>query len=108
MKIGDKVVSKSSPELGVLRVVGLEHEFVPHGIVTVASDTIEIRGDSNQDDDDFDDLKVTEPCTMCAGRDAETHITADHDEDYILKVMAADDDCRCNSFDGNCPEHGPR
>ena len=92
MKKGDAVRSKSSPDLGVLYVVAIPDGAVPGDIVTVASNDILIRGDSHMDDGDYDDLMVLEPCEMCVGRDAETHYTADHDEDYILRVMARDDE----------------
>lgn len=99
MKVGDKVVSKEFPGLGVMTVRYVDPVTVPHRIVTLAipEDAKDEEGNPSWnagglDDGDYEDLKVTEPCSTCAGRDAETHIRADHDEDYLINIMNADEE----------------
>lgn len=113
MKINDKVTSKSHPELGVMTVIYMDGNY--HGaIVTVKSDTgIMIRGDSDMDDDDYDDLQVTEPCKYCSPEDALTHITEDHDQNYVAKLEECDEcgsrsgeDCKPSCRWAYCPVCG--
>ena len=67
MKVGDAVRSKSHPDLGVMYVRYVEPELVPHRIVTVVSNDILIRGDSNMDDADFDDSQSPSPAVTAQG-----------------------------------------
>lgn len=78
MKIHDKVTSKSHPELGVMTVLYMSDT---DDIVTV------LFGDNDRDDTELGDLQVTEPCTAgCNPEDALTHITEDHDEDWVTNA----------------------
>jgi hypothetical protein len=89
MKVGDKVVSKSYPELGVMNVLYIEplkESVTGDQIVTVTGDH-----PSLPDDADMSDLAVTEPCGTCAGRDAETHIREDHNENYVNELDPCDE-----------------